>query len=96
MEELRPCIADRFVLSLINNRVLKAADFQVRESGAVMLNEDARRTFLKAWQERKQDVITHPFLEEKMPWGLVLYVQALLLARYLRGDLDDYPPFLWK
>lgn len=96
MEELRPCIADRFVLSLINNRVLKAADFQVRESGAVMLNEDARRTFLKAWQERKQDVITHPFLEEKMPWGLVPYVQALLLARYLRGDLDDYPPFLWK
>lgn len=96
MEELRPCIADRFVLSLINNRVLKADDLQVRESGAVMLTDDARKAFLKAWQERKQDVITHPYLGEKMPWGLVPYVQALLLARFLRGDMDEYPPFLWK
>lgn len=96
MEELRPCMADRLVLSLINNRVLKAGDFNMRESGAVMLTDDARKTFLKTWQERKQEVITHPYLGEKIPWGLVPYVQALLLARYLRGDLDEYPSFLWK
>lgn len=96
MEELRPCFADRFVLTLINNRVVKAADFDVRESGAVFLTDDAHRTFLQRWQERKKETVTHPFLEEKMAWGLVPYVQSLLLARYLRGDLEDYPPFLWK
>lgn len=96
MEELRPCFADRFVLTLINNRVLKAIDFDFRESGAVLLTDSGRRTFLQKWQERKKETITHPFLEEKIPWGLVPYVQSLLLARYLRGDLDDYPPFLWK
>lgn len=96
MEELRPCIADRFVLQLINNRVLKPEDLVQRESGAVMLTEDARKQFLRSWQEHKQETITHPFLGEKLPWGLVPYVQALLLARYLREDLDDYPPFLWK
>lgn len=96
MEELRPCMADRFVLTLINNRVLKASDFDFRESGAVLLTDAGRRTFLQKWQERKKETITHPFLEEKMPWGLVPYVQSLLLARYLRGDLEDYPPFLWK
>ena len=93
MEELRPCFADRFVLTLINNRVLKAIDFDFRESGAVLLTDSGRRTFLQKWQERKKETITHPFLEEKIPWGLVPYVQSLLLARYLRGDLDDYPPF---
>lgn len=96
MEELRPCFADRFVLTLVNNRVLKEDDFERRESGAVLLTPDARRTFLQKWQERKKETITHPFLEEKIPWGLVPYVQSLLLARYLRGDLEDYPPFLWK
>lgn len=96
MEELRPCFADRFVLTLINNRVIKAADFQFRESGAVLLTDSARKTFLQKWQERKKELITHPYLEEKVPWGLVPYVQSLLLARYLRGDLDAYPPFLWK
>lgn len=96
MEELRPCFADRFVLTLINNRVLKVIDFDFRESGAVLLTDTGRRTFLQKWQERKKETITHPFLEEKIPWGLVPYVQSLLLARYLRGDLDDYPPFLWK
>lgn len=96
MEELRPCFADRFVLTLINNRIVKAESFDFRESGAVFLTENGRRDFLLKWQERKRDVITHPFLEEKIPWGLVPYVQSLLLARYLRGDLDDYPPFLWK
>lgn len=96
MEELRPCMTDRFVLTIINNRQLSADDFLKSESGAVQMTEDGRRKFLKQWQERKQEVITHPFLEEKLPWGLVPYVQALLLARYLRGDLDGYPPFLWK
>lgn len=96
MEELRPCLADRFVLTLVNNRIMKATDFQLQEGGAVLLTDDARRTFLKAWQERKKESITHPYLGEKLPWGLVPYIQALLLARYIRGDLDAYPPFLWK
>lgn len=96
MEELRPCFADRFVLTVINNRMVKAEDFETRESGAVFLTDPARKTFLQKWQERKRDTITHPFLEEKMPWGMVPYVQSLLLARYLRGDLEEYPPFLWK
>jgi len=96
MEELRPCVADRFVLTAINNRLLSAADFEKSESGAVRMTDAGRRKFLKYWQERKQEMITHPFLEEKMPWGLVPHIQSLLLARYLRGDLDAYPPFLWK
>lgn len=96
MEELRPCIADRFVLTMINNRVLTKSDFERSENGAVRLTDQSRRSFLKQWQTRKQETITHPYLEEKIPWGLVPYVQALLLARYLRGDLDGYPPFLWK
>ena len=96
MEELRPCIADRFVLTLINNRIIKPEDFEIRESGAVYLKEDSRKSVLSHWQQRKQEQITHPYLGEKIPWGLVPYLQALLLARYLRGDLDDYPPFLWK
>ena len=96
MEELRPCFADRFVLSLINNRVITPSDFEHTDSGAVLLTDNGRKAFLKAWQERKCDVITHPYLKEKLSWGLVPYVQALLLARYLRDDLDEYPPFLWK
>lgn len=96
MEELRPCFADRFVLTLINNRTVKPADFNVQENGAVFLADNARKAFLQKWQERKKEAITHPFLAEKMPWGMVPYVQSLLLARYLRDDLEDYPPFLWK
>ncbi len=96
MEELRPCMADRFVLTVINNRLLSAPDFEKSESGAVRMTDAGRRSFLKHWQERKQEMITHPFLEEKLPWGLVPHIQSLLLARYLRGDLDAYPPFLWK
>lgn len=96
MEELRPCYADRFVLTMVNNRAISGRDFETRESGAVLLTDTGRKSFLQKWQERKKETITHPFLEEKMPWGLVPYVQSLLLARYLRGDLDDYPPFLWK
>ena len=96
MEELRPCMADRFVLTLVNNRMIRPEDFQTQDSGAVLLTDDGRKKFLKAWQERKRDALTHPYLNEKMRWGLIPYVQALLLARYLRGDLDAYPPFLWK
>lgn len=96
MEELRPCVADRFVLTMINNRTFKDRDFEYRESGGVSLGDEARRNFLSRWQERKRESLTHPFLREKISWGLVPYLQALLLARYLRGDLDEYPPFLWK
>ena len=96
MEELRPCMADRFVLTLINNRMIASTDFEFLESGAVFIRDEARRAFLQAWQAKKQESITHPYLKEKLPWGLVPYIQALLLARYLRGDLDGYPPFLWK
>lgn len=96
MEELRPCMADRFVLTLINNRVVKAADFQYMESGAVLLTDEGRKVFLKNWQGRKKETLNHPYLAEKLPWGMIPYIQALLLARYLRGDLDAYPPFLWK
>lgn len=96
MEELRPCIADRFVLTLVNNRILSEKDFVQQDNGAVFLNDTGRKQFLKAWQERKREPITHPYLGEKMPWGMVPYIQALLLARYIRGDLDAYPPFLWK
>lgn len=96
MEELRPCIADRFVLTLINNRMTSPENFTLRESGVVLMTDDARKEFIRSWQQRKQEQITHPFLNEKIPWGLVPYTQALLLARYLRGDTDEYPPFLWK
>ena len=95
-EELRPCMADRFVLTLINNRQIKATDFLYMESGAVLLSDDGRKTFLKNWQEKKKETLTHPYLGEKLPWGMIPYIQALLLARPLRGDLDTYPPFLWK
>lgn len=96
MEEFRPCIADRFVLSCINNRILQKSEFDFCENGAVFLNDSGKCTFLQRWQERKKAIFTHPFLGEKIPWGLAPYLQALLLARYLRGDLKAYLPFLWK
>ena len=96
MEELRPAFADRFALFLVNTRLVSAQMFDISGSGAVSLNEAGRKVFLKAWQERKKETLTHPFLKEKLPWGLVPFLQALLLARTLRGDLDAYPPFLWK
>jgi CRISPR-associated protein Cas1 len=96
MEELRSVFADRFVLTQINTRQVGADGFLQKESGAVIMSDDTRRSFLAAWQNRKQEQITHPFLREKLEWGLVPHVQALLLARYMRGDLDEYPPFLWK
>jgi CRISPR-associated protein Cas1 len=96
MEELRPQFADRFVLSLINRKEMLPADFEKQESGAVLLTNDARKKFLAAWQQRKKEVLTHPFLNEKIEWGLVPYIQALLLSRVIRKDLIKYTPFLWK
>lgn len=96
MEELRPYIADRMALSLVNRRQLTKDDFTVQENGATYLNADSRKNVLTIWQKRKQDQIIHPYLEEKIPLGLLPYVQALLLARYLRGDLDGYPAFIWR
>lgn len=96
IEELRPVLADRFVLSLINKKVVNVKDFIKKENGAVLMKDDARKKFLSEWQNRKKETLTHPYLKEKMEWGMVPYVQAMLLARHLRGDLDAYPPFLWK
>lgn len=96
MEELRPAYADRFVISCVNNRITQPSHFQKQLNGAVKMTDEGRRAFLAAYQARKKETITHPFLDEKLPWGLVPYVQALLMARCLRGDLDGYPPFLWK
>ncbi len=96
MEELRCVYADRFVLSCINQKMVTAKQFERQENGAVLLTDAGRKAFLNAWQTKKQEQITHPFLNEKLPWGLVPYVQALLLARTIRGDLEEYPPFFWK
>ena len=96
MEELRAPLADRLALSLVNRRQLRAADFRRMESGAVLLTDEARRTVLAAWQERKREERRHPFLQEKAPFGLVPYLQAQLLARHLRGDVDAYPPWFWS
>jgi CRISP-associated protein Cas1 len=96
MEELRPALADRLALSLINRRQLRAADFTTSESGAVSLSVAARKTVLTAWQERKREERMHDFLQERAPIGLLPHLQALLLARHLRGDLDGYPPLYWK
>lgn len=96
MEELRSSFADRFVLTLINKKIVTGKQFKKSENGAVILKEDARKTVLTEWQKRKKEEIVHPFLKEKVEWGLVPFVQAMLLARYLSGDLEEYPPFLWK
>lgn len=96
MEELRPVMADRLALSLINRRQLRGGDFETRDGGAVLLSDAGRKTVLTAWQERKKEERKHPFLDEMAPLGLVPYLQAQLLARHLRGDLDAYPPWFWK
>ena len=96
MEELRPILADRFILTLINTKAIRAIHFEKQKDHAVLLNEDGRKVFFTAWQNHKKETITHPYLKEKIEWGLVPYVQALLLARTIRGDVDEYPPFLWK
>lgn len=96
IEELRAVLADRFVLSLINKKMVSGKNFSKKENGAVLMDDEVRKRVLTEWQNKKKEVITHPFLKEKVEWGMVPYVQAMLLARYLRGDLDGYPVFLWK
>lgn len=96
MEEFRAAYCDRFVLTIINKKIINDKDFIKKENGAVILTDDGRKKFLNQWQEKKGEIMTHPFLDEKIEWGMLPYTQALLLARTIRGDLDDYPPFLWK
>ena len=96
MEEFRPVIADRLVLSQINLGAIKESGFERTEAGGVLMKDDARKAFLVAYQKRKQEVINHPFLNEKVEIGLLPFTQALLLARHIRGDLDGYPPFIWR
>lgn len=96
MEELRAPLADRLALSLVNRRQLRAGDFRRMEGGAVLLTDDARKLVLTAWQERKKEERLHPFLQEKAPFGLVPWLQAQMLARHLRGDIDAYPPWFWS
>lgn len=96
MEEMRPHLADRLVLSLINRRQVSPSGFTVEDGGAVTMDETTRKEVISAWQRRKQIEIEHPFLQESIPIGLIPYVQALLLARHLRGGLDAYPAFFWR
>ena len=96
MEELRAYLADRLALTLVNRQQVKPKGFKRTESGAVTMDDTTRKEVLVAYQKRKQEDITHPFLGEKIAVGLLPHVQAMLLARFLRGDLDGYPPFIWK
>lgn len=96
LEELRAPLADRFVVTQINLGIFTEKDFLKKENGAIIMTDDARKSFLSAWQKRKQETLVHPYLKEKISWGMVAYAQAMLLSRFLRGDLDAYPPFLWK
>lgn len=96
MEEFRTPLADRLVLSLINRQQISSNDFKSHVSGAVYMNDKAKKTIIDAWQSRKKDILTHPFMGEKTTIGAVFFYQALLLSRYLRGDLEAYPPFFWR
>jgi CRISPR-associated protein Cas1 len=96
MEELRPVFADRLALSLINRKQISGKGFTQKESGGILMDDETRKKVLTVWQERKKETIVHPYLKEKIVFGLIPYVQALLLARFLRGDLDAYPPFFWN
>lgn len=96
MEEFRPVLADRLALSLINLGQVKKGGFQTTESGAVIMNDESRKTLLVEYQKRKQTEIEHPFLREKLSIGMLPFAQAQLLSRHLRGDLDEYPPFIWR
>lgn len=96
MEELRPVMVDRLALSLVNRRQIDGKGFLRKESGGIVMDEETRKQVLTAWQKRKQDELIHPYLKERVPFGLIPHVQATLLARHLRGDLDAYPPFFWN
>ena len=96
MEEFRPFLADRLVLSMINRGQVRPDGFTIKESGAVHMDDDTRKTVLTTYQKRKQESLVHPFLNEKIQIGTLFFIQALLMARFIRGDLDGYPPFIWK
>jgi len=96
MEEYRSFLADRLALSLINLGQVKDKGFKKSDTGAVLMSDDTRKEVIVTYQKRKQDEILHPFIGEKVAIGILFHVQALLLARYLRGDLDGYPPFIWR
>lgn len=96
VEEFREAFADRFVLTLINKRLVTDRDFVKKENGSTLLKDESRKTFFSCWQSRKRETLTHPFLNEKVEWGMLPFVQAMLLARFIRGDLNAYPPFLWR
>lgn len=96
MEELRPVFADRLALSMVNRKQISGDGFVEKENGGILMDDETRKKVLTLWQERKKETITHPYLKEKMDFGLIPYVQALLLARYIRGDLDAYPPYFWN
>lgn len=96
MEELRPVFADRLALSLVNRKQVTGRGFVAKESGGILMDDETRKAVLSAWQERKKEEILHPYLKERIPFGLIPHAQALLLARHLRGDLDAYPPFFWS
>lgn len=96
MEELRPVFADRLALSLVNRKQVTGKGFTQKESGGILMDDDTRKAVLTAWQERKKEEIVHPYLKERIPFGLIPHVQAMLLARYLRDELDAYPPFFWN
>jgi CRISPR-associated protein Cas1 len=96
MEEFRPYLADRLALTLVNLKQVSGEGFTKTETGAVVMDDKTRKGVITAYQNRKQEEITHPFLSEKIAIGLLPYAQALLMARYLRGDIDGYPPFLWR
>ena len=96
IEEFRSYMADRFVISMINLKSINQKDFVKKEGGGILMTDDGRKKILTAWQERKKEIITHPFIDEKVEIGLLPYVQAQLLARHIRGDLEEYPPFICK
>jgi CRISPR-associated protein Cas1 len=96
MEELRPVFGDRLALSLVNRKQVTGKGFTQKESGGILMDDDTRKAVLTFWQERKKEEIIHPYLKERVPFGLIPHIQAMLLARHLRGDLDAYPPFFWN
>jgi len=96
MEELRPVLCDRLALNLVNRKQISGKGFSLKESGGVLMDDETRKVVIVAWQEKKKEELLHPFMKEKVPYGLLAHVQALLLARHLRGDLEAYPPFFWS
>ena len=96
VEELRSCFCDRFVLSVINKKIVTYKDFKKQENSSVLFTDDGRKKLISAWQDKKREIITHPFFNEKIEWGMVPYVQAMLMARLFSVDIESYPPFFWK